>query len=79
MPSNPYIEEMKACKYIDRALTKQLKEMEEGLHINELILQVKLLFPVSKNFIKQWVKDMYIDSGLVGYDTETLILTYKEV
>lgn len=75
MPSNPYVDEMRACKYIDRALTKTIKEMPNGIHMNEIVLQVKLLYPVSQNFIKRWIKDMYINSGLVKYDEETYIIS----
>ena len=78
MVVNPYKDEMMACKFIDRSLTKDLKNIPEGMPMNEIILQVKLLYPVSRGFVEKWVKEMYIDLKLVEYDDLTTVIKYKE-
>lgn len=76
MPANPNAEDFKARRWVHQ---KILDLPEEGINIRELERQALIFFAVSKNGIRSFIKEYYVDLGHVELVGEMLKPITEEV
>ena len=74
MPYNPQKDYLKARIFLD----KQISSINsDGIRINNLIKTTILNYPVSDKMIRQFIKQYYIDEGLIELRDEVLYVKEK--
>ena len=75
MPSNPEKYKYEARRMINKIIMQTLPEQDDGLNFKQLIREVIISIPVSPLVVKSFIKEYYVDLGVV--DLKDGILFFK--
>lgn len=67
MVTNPYKEQQRCYKYIDKFI-----KANDNIPYTWLVHQMLLAFPVSEKTIRDFIQQFYIDEGIITLENGTL-------
>ena len=78
MSNNAEKERLLARKLIDKILKVRLIDEPEGIHINNIVREITLVYAVPPLMVKSFIKECYVELGLVDLQDNILTKRLKE-